>query len=81
MTAVEFAVEVVGWAGALLILLGYLLITAGQAHRQVACIPGDERLRCCRFCDQRLVAWGAAFDGVERRLAAHWSYRNMADLV
>jgi len=30
MSAVGLAVEVVGWAGALLILLGYLLITAGK---------------------------------------------------
>ena len=30
MTPVEFAVEAVGWAGALLILLGYLLITTGR---------------------------------------------------
>jgi hypothetical protein len=30
VSAVDFAVEVVGWAGALLILLGYLLITAGK---------------------------------------------------
>ena len=30
MTPIDFGVEVVGWAGALLILLGYLLITAGK---------------------------------------------------
>lgn len=30
MSAIELAVEVAGWAGALLILLGYLLITAGK---------------------------------------------------
>ena len=30
MTATQFAVEVAGWAGALLILLGYLLISAGK---------------------------------------------------
>ena len=30
MTAVEIAVEAAGWAGALLILLGYLLITTGK---------------------------------------------------
>ena len=30
MTPVEFAVEAVGWAGAILILLGYLLITTGK---------------------------------------------------
>jgi hypothetical protein len=30
VNAVELAVEVVGWAGAVLILLGYLLITAGK---------------------------------------------------
>ena len=30
MSAVELAVEVVGWAGALLILAGYVLITTGK---------------------------------------------------
>jgi hypothetical protein len=30
VSAQEWAVEIVGWAGALLILLGYLLITAGK---------------------------------------------------
>ncbi len=30
MSAIELAVEVAGWAGALLILLGYLLISAGK---------------------------------------------------
>jgi hypothetical protein len=30
VTPVQIAVEVVGWAGALLILLGYLLISAGK---------------------------------------------------
>ena len=30
MSAVEIAVEIAGWAGALLILLGYLLISAGK---------------------------------------------------
>ena len=30
MSAIELAVEVAGWAGALLILLGYLLISAGR---------------------------------------------------
>ena len=30
MSATELAVEVVGWAGAILILLGYLLITTGK---------------------------------------------------
>jgi len=34
MTAVEIAVEVVGWAGALLILLAYLLISAGKLTGQ-----------------------------------------------
>jgi len=36
MTPVEFAVEVAGWAGASLILLGYLLITAGKLTGQSA---------------------------------------------
>jgi hypothetical protein len=30
VSPVDLAVEVVGWAGAVLILLGYLLITAGK---------------------------------------------------
>lgn len=30
MTAAEIAVEIVGWAGALLILLAYLLLSAGK---------------------------------------------------
>ena len=30
MSAIELAVEVVGWAGALLILAGYVLITTGR---------------------------------------------------
>ena len=36
MTPVEIAVEVAGWAGASLILLGYLLITAGKLMGQSA---------------------------------------------
>ncbi|HEY7958844.1 MAG TPA: hypothetical protein VID20_02180 [Sphingomicrobium sp.] len=34
MTSVQLAVEVVGWAGALLILLAYLLISAGKLTGQ-----------------------------------------------
>ena len=34
MTPVEIAVEVVGWTGALLILLAYLLISAGKLTGQ-----------------------------------------------
>jgi len=34
VTPLEIAVEVVGWAGALLILLGYLLISAGKLTGQ-----------------------------------------------
>ena len=34
MSTVEIAVEVVGWAGAALILLGYLLISAGKLTGQ-----------------------------------------------
>lgn len=34
MTAVQIAVEVVGWAGALLILLAYLLLSAGKLTGQ-----------------------------------------------
>lgn len=36
MTPVEIAVEAVGWAGASLILLAYLLITAGKLTGQSA---------------------------------------------
>ena len=34
MTPVEFAVEVAGWVGASLILLGYLLISTGKLTGQ-----------------------------------------------
>ena len=34
MTAVEIAVEVAGWAGALLILLAYLLLSMGRVTGQ-----------------------------------------------
>jgi hypothetical protein len=34
MSAVQLAVEVAGWVGALLILLGYLLISAGKLTGQ-----------------------------------------------
>jgi hypothetical protein len=34
MSAIELAVEVAGWTGALLILLGYLLISAGKLTGQ-----------------------------------------------
>jgi hypothetical protein len=34
VTAVELAVEVAGWAGALLILLAYLLLSAGRLTGQ-----------------------------------------------
>jgi hypothetical protein len=34
VTAVEIAVEVAGWTGAALILLGYLLISAGKLTGQ-----------------------------------------------
>ena len=34
MTAVEIAVEIVGWAGASLILLAYLLLSAGRLTGQ-----------------------------------------------
>ena len=36
MSAIEIAVEVVGWAGAALILGGYLLITMGKVTGQSA---------------------------------------------
>ena len=34
MSAVEIAVEVAGWIGAILILLGYLLLSAGRLTGQ-----------------------------------------------
>lgn len=34
MTSIEIAVEVVGWAGAVLILLAYLLLSAGKLTGQ-----------------------------------------------
>ena len=34
MTAVDLAVEIVGWAGAILILLAYLLLSAGRLDGQ-----------------------------------------------
>ena len=34
MTPVELAVEIVGWAGAILILLAYLLLSAGRLTGQ-----------------------------------------------
>ena len=34
MTMVEIAVEIVGWAGAVLILLAYLLLSAGRLSGQ-----------------------------------------------
>jgi hypothetical protein len=34
MNAIELAVEVVGWAGAILILLAYLLLSAGKLTGQ-----------------------------------------------
>jgi quinol-cytochrome oxidoreductase complex cytochrome b subunit len=34
MTAVEIAVEIAGWAGAVLILLAYLLLSAGRLTGQ-----------------------------------------------
>ena len=34
MSAIDIAVEVAGWTGALLILLGYLLISAGKLTGQ-----------------------------------------------
>ena len=40
MTAVEVAVEVVGWAGALLILLAYLLLSAGKMTGQSVIYQG-----------------------------------------
>jgi len=39
MSAVEIAVEVAGWAGALLILLAYLLLSAGR----LTGVPGAKR--------------------------------------
>ena len=40
MTPVELAVEIVGWAGASLILLAYLLLSAGRLTGQSAVYQG-----------------------------------------
>lgn len=40
MSAVEIAVEVAGWAGAILILLAYLLLSAGRLTGQSAVYQG-----------------------------------------
>ncbi len=40
MTAIEIAVEVAGWIGATLILLGYLLVSAGRLTGQSAVYQG-----------------------------------------
>ena len=40
MSAIELAVEVAGWAGALLILLAYLLLSAGKLTGQSLAYQG-----------------------------------------
>ena len=48
MTPIEMAVEVAGWAGAALILLAYLLLSAGRLTGQSLVYQGDERGRGAR---------------------------------
>ena len=49
MTAVEVAVEVVGWAGAVLILLAYLLLSAGRLTGQSLTYQGMNVLGAAGF--------------------------------
>ena len=49
MSAVEVAVEVVGWAGAVLILLAYLLLSAGRLTGQSLTYQGMNVLGAAGF--------------------------------
>ena len=49
MTAVEVAVEVVGWAGAVLILLAYLLLSVGRLTGQSLTYQGMNVLGAAGF--------------------------------
>ena len=49
MTAVEIAVEFVGWAGAVLILLAYLLLSAGKLTGQSLTYQGMNVLGAAGF--------------------------------
>jgi hypothetical protein len=49
VTAVEVAVEVVGWAGAVLILLAYLLLSAGRLTGQSLTYQGMNVLGAAGF--------------------------------
>ena len=56
MTSVEIAVEVAGWAGAPLILLAYLLLSAGKLTGQSLLYQGMNVVGAAGFRDQWLVA-------------------------
>ena len=49
MSAVEVAIEVVGWAGAVLILLAYLLLSAGRLTGQSLTYQGMNVLGAAGF--------------------------------
>ena len=49
MTPVQIAVEVIGWAGALLILLAYLLLSAGRLTGQSLVYQGMNVLGAAGF--------------------------------
>ena len=56
LSGVDLAVEIVGWAGAVLILLAYLLLSAGKFSGNSLIYQVDERGRRGRLRRQRLVA-------------------------
>ena len=66
MSAVEIAVEIVGWAGAALILLAYLLLSAGKLTGQSMLYQGMNVVGAVGFVDQRLVARGIAVGDAQR---------------
>ena len=68
-----------GWAGAVLILLAYLLMSAGKLTGQSLRLSGDERRRRGGVRDQRLVAPGDPFGRAQRALDADRGRRIMAD--
>ena len=71
------AVEVVGWAGAVLILLAYLLLSAGKLTGQSLVYQGMNVVGAAGFVDQRLVARGVALGRAQRRLDADRSDRHL----
>ncbi len=80
MTPVQLAVEVVGWAGAALILFAYLLLSAGRLTGQSLVYQGMNVVGAAGFVDQRLVARRIAVRLAQRAMAADRSGRIMADL-